>query len=922
MKKRKRNTVCRAAGIFLSAAMVFHMLPAEGPAVYASEKKTGLCRHHTEHTAECGYAEEKECTHEHTAECNKAVTECVHIHTDDCFPTDKTAPDSTTDTESSPIGEEPESTADGMTVSADMAQKNESDTESSSADKAPDSTSDSITAPADEKQEVRKPDNCTHICSEESGCVINELNCPHEHKTDSPEADPGLYEDCGYAKAQPCTYDCRLCPIERLIGALPAKVTSDNADTVRAQLDEILALFTELTEYEQEQIDLAICCRLQEELDAANAPAPSIDASDLDFSSGSITGDLDTDGYHWNTANSILELKNVTVSGTVTLPDSTVTIKTTGNCSIGTLAVSNPNNTHLIFSGTGVLTVQNQINISGGDGLTLTVAEGARLAADGGISIGASGGVNSTVTVYGTLTAKNTGAHAIYSGTVIVGAGGTLNVSGKYGVQLNGMNSSSSHDFTNVFTVAEGGCFTADCEDFNVRVSSVSGTFPDGSHADQAIRIPDNYLPTDCGVKQTTGQVDLIRKSTGEVYTGPLIIHENHSWPDGWNRKDGAGHWKECTFEGCDRTKDYETHRYDDKTGKCVCGSTLAVTLEGASGLIYNGQEHQPGVSVALDGTTLDASQYNITYRNNKNAGEASVTVTGKDGLTFERTVKFPIDRATPTITWGETAQTITYSGNPAVITPPTVTLMSGGNFDGELIYSHASGGSSNYTSGLPVKAGTYTVRACIAEQGNYHAAESTNTLTLKVERGRSHTDRSGTDSSGTSNPSAEQDGQVPDEEGTAAATGKPIHASVKYGETRKEIIPKLPEEEHIHDYNAAVVKEASCTETGEKEYVCSCGDRYTEDIPAHGHSYQGEVTKQPTVFAEGEMTYTCSRCGDTYTEPVDRIEDVSSEPESSPESEKTGFPWWLLVIVALAVIMGIGWFLAAKRKKGEEQSE
>ncbi len=780
MKKRKRHMAYRALGILLSAAMVSHTLPVDGPVVYASEEKTGLCSHHTEHTAECSYTE-----------------------------------------------------------------------------------------------------------------------------------------------AQPCTYDCRLCPIERLIGALPAEVTPDNADAVRVQLDEILALFTELTEEEQEQTDLSSCCRLQEELDAANAPAPSIDTTDLDLSSGSNSGDLDTNGYHWDTTDNILELKDVTVSGTVTLPDNTVTIKTTGNCSIGTLAVStgNPLNTHLIFSGTGVLTVQNQINISGGDGLALTVAEGAQLAADGGISIGASGGVSSTVTVYGTLTTKSTATYAIYSGKVIVGAGGTLNVSGKDGVQLNGMNSSSL-DFTNVFTVEKGGCFTADCENFNVRVSSVSGTFPDGSQADQAISIPDNYLPTDCGVKQTEeGQINLVRKSTGKVYTGPLIIHENHSWPDGWNRKDGTGHWKECIFEGCDRTKDYEVHHYDDKTGECACGSTLAVTLEGTSGLIYNGQEHQPGVSVALDGTTLDTSKYNITYRNNKNAGEASVTVTGKDGLIFERTVKFPIDRATPTITWANTSQTITYSGSPAAITPPTVTLMNGGNFDGELTYSYAEDGSSNYTFSLPAKTGAYTVRASIAEQGNYHAAESTNTLTLKVERSSSHTDHSDKGSSDTSNPSAEQGGQIPGEEG-AAATAEPVHTSVKNGGTRKEIIPKPPEEEHIHDYIAAVVKEASCTEAGTKEYVCSCGDRYTEDISAYGHSYQGEVTEQPTVSAEGEMAYTCSRCGDTYTEPIDRIEDASSEPESRPESEKTGFPWWLLVIGALAVIMGIGWFLITKRKKEEELSE
>lgn len=83
---------------------------------------------------------------------------------------------------------------------------------------------------------------------------------------------------CGYKPASEdgegsaCAYECRICPIENLIAALPAQVTEDNADKVRAQLDEILDLYRELTGEEQEQIDLSHCLELQEALDAANAP--------------------------------------------------------------------------------------------------------------------------------------------------------------------------------------------------------------------------------------------------------------------------------------------------------------------------------------------------------------------------------------------------------------------------------------------------------------------------------------------------------------------------------------------------------------------------------------------------------------------------------------------------------------------------
>lgn len=90
--------------------------------------------------------------------------------------------------------------------------------------------------------------------------------CKHHQEHDA---------DCGYipksedGEGSPCTYECRICPIEDLIAALPEQVTGDNADDVRAQLEEILALYGELTEDEQGGIDLFRCYELQEALDNA-----------------------------------------------------------------------------------------------------------------------------------------------------------------------------------------------------------------------------------------------------------------------------------------------------------------------------------------------------------------------------------------------------------------------------------------------------------------------------------------------------------------------------------------------------------------------------------------------------------------------------------------------------------------------------
>lgn len=323
----------RALGVLLAAALVFQTLPFGSAAASASEVRGGLCEHHRSHTPDCGYREAEpgaECAHEHTEDCYKTVEDCIHEHTESCYPAD--------------------------------------------------TVSESEGAPADVGE--RQPTECSHSCSEESGCITKELDCRHEHDgscgytegmpgspctfvceicnggtpeddgndsetggetkepdqeaeekpddgqeecicekpckedsinqecpvcgaedadlseckgkdaeedTQKPE-DTGICkhhqahdESCGYQPASedgegsPCTYDCRICPIEELIAALPevGSITEENGSEVRAQLDQILALFAELTGEEQEQLDLSRCYELQEALDGANAPDPA-----------------------------------------------------------------------------------------------------------------------------------------------------------------------------------------------------------------------------------------------------------------------------------------------------------------------------------------------------------------------------------------------------------------------------------------------------------------------------------------------------------------------------------------------------------------------------------------------------------------------------------------------------------------------
>lgn len=70
----------------------------------------------------------------------------------------------------------------------------------------------------------------------------------------------------------------------------------------------------------------------------------------------------------------------------------------------------------------------------------------------------------------------------------------------------------------------------------------------------------------------------------------------------------------------------------------------------------------------------------------------------------------------------------------------------------------------------------------------------------------------------------------------------------------------------HVHSYTTQkVTKEPTCTASGIKGYVCSCGavSSLTQVIPAKGHDYNTTWTidKAATVTTEGEKSYHCKNC-------------------------------------------------------------
>lgn len=332
-----RNKLRRPLAFLLSAVMIVTM---SGTPVHAvadrGQPETGLCEHHAAHTDDCGYTEETPgtpCGHEHTEDCYTEVTECVHEHTPECYPEE--TEDSVSDNEATPANaeeREPENCPhicdkESGCIAEKLDCQHEHDSECGYTESTPGTPCTYVceicnpqdSGEADEEPEtgIIKQEQCScltlctegqinpdcPVCGAEDAGLSDCKGKAEKEDTKQPE-DTGIckhhqeHDDaCGYqpesedSEGSPCTYECRICPIEDLIAALPDKVTEDNADEVRAQLDEILALFSVLTEDEQEQIDLSRCYELQGALDGANDPAPiteSVEYQEASWDSGEV----------------------------------------------------------------------------------------------------------------------------------------------------------------------------------------------------------------------------------------------------------------------------------------------------------------------------------------------------------------------------------------------------------------------------------------------------------------------------------------------------------------------------------------------------------------------------------------------------------------------------------------------------------
>ena len=358
----------RPAAFLLAAAMIFTMpgVPASAVEAGASAVHTGLCEHHPEHTEDCGYTEGTEgaaCEHEHTEDCYTLVEKCIHKHDESCYP-----------------------------VLEGSVSEN--------------------TATSSEAEEVQ-PTECTHECSEESGCITKKLSCPHER---------GEHDDsCGYIPATegtPCGYTCELCNSQDN-GLVPGVSGNAPAECICETRCEQGAVNPDCPVCSAEDADLSACKGTEQATPLMAA------AADDETISGNV----------------IWENRNITTPVTVK-GDTTITLKGENTITITDTAYTaalDMYSANLTIQGSGSLTV----NVpSGKDGIadgswsdtaggTLTIKDGVKITTNGGLC----GLSAKTIVIENGKLNLNSG-WGINTASLTM-KGGTLYATGKYGAISN-----------------------------------------------------------------------------------------------------------------------------------------------------------------------------------------------------------------------------------------------------------------------------------------------------------------------------------------------------------------------------------------------------------------------------------------------------------------------------------------------------
>ncbi|MDE5778700.1 MAG: leucine-rich repeat protein [Lachnospiraceae bacterium] len=335
-------------------------------------------------------------------------------------------------------------------------------------------------------------------------------------------------------------------------------------------------------------------------------------------------------------------------------------------------------------------------------------------------------------------------------------------------------------------------------------------------------------------------------------------------------------------------------------SGVCtVCGAkqdniTIDITVVDAD-IVYDGKAKTPQVIVKAGKELLTKDvDYTVSYKNNTNAGEASVVITCMGAYTGTIEKNFTIAKATRPDGTPGTKKNVSKSTEKV----SDIKLSAGWKWSEE-------------DASKELKTGVTVIATAV-----YEGADKNNFETVRVsvqitksdcehpdDKIKTRDDRAATctEPGYTGDKYCEDCGEIVEngteikaighlwgdgritKQPTATEAGEMTYTCSRCTATKTEELPAVCKHMSLEVKNK---KAASCTENGYSgdSYCKDCGEVVEKgnDIPAAGHSWnEGIITKQPTATAKGERIRTCTRCSETKLEdipPIGNCQHTSTE--------------------------------------------
>ena len=219
--------------------------------------------------------------------------------------------------------------------------------------------------------------------------------------------------------------------------------------------------------------------------------------------------------------------------------------------------------------------------------------------------------------------------------------------------------------------------------------------------------------------------------TTEYTYTGSEIVHNipESGYYDILNNKAiNAGNYT-ATLSLKDKTNTtWSDGTTEDKEYNFTINpiTILETNVQNINNVTYTGQELTPEVKITSGNYVLiKDTDYTLSYSNNKNAGEATVTITGKGNYTGTVNKTFTINKKTPNITAPTPKENLRQTGQPLEL------ITAGSTSDGTLEYSLDN---VTYSTDIPTGTayGEYTIYYKVTGNDNIEdVSESHFTVTI-----------------------------------------------------------------------------------------------------------------------------------------------------------------------------------------------